>query len=186
MHVSQTTCKTTGWWVQASAERLQAVLGDDLVASLKDIKQLTPTEQAQVHTALMQVALTATAFLHRAQGNAGPPAALTAEHRQLKAYETKLQKVLTNEDLKAQRKKMEINIDAAHRFIEHAIPELTRQQKTSLKQVWAPCLPLPFHLRPAKQSLPGRCGFEQTWRIERAAQLLHAHRPGGKACRGKT
>lgn len=145
MHVSQTTCQTTGWWVQASAERLQAVLGDDLVASLKDIKQLTPTEQAQVHTALMQVALTATAFLHRAQGNAGPPAALTAEHRQLKAYETKLQKVLANEDLKAQRKKMEINIDAAHRFIEHAIPELTRQQKTSLKQVWAPCLPLPFH-----------------------------------------
>lgn len=60
---------------------------------------------------------------------------LKSELLMVNAYKQKVQKAVAKEELSAQKKKTEINIDAMHRFIEHAIPDLDQDQKAGLKRV---------------------------------------------------
>ena len=53
----------------------------------------------------------------------------------LKAYGKKVRKLESAEYLALHKPATEINIAAANRFINHAIPDLSKEQKAALKQV---------------------------------------------------
>ena len=53
----------------------------------------------------------------------------------LKAYNKKVRKLESADFLAKHRPATEINIAAANRFINHAIPNLSSEQKAALKQV---------------------------------------------------
>lgn len=60
----------------------------------------------------------------------------------LRQYGDKVEKVKNEKELKAAKKLTNVNIAAANRFISHAIPDLTKEQKQALRQVrvssWLP------------------------------------------------
>lgn len=58
-------------------------------------------------------------------------------------YKRKLSKVQSETILKTTKRKTEINVGAANRFITAAIPELSSEQKQALRQVC--CLSAVFH-----------------------------------------
>ena len=51
------------------------------------------------------------------------------------AYEKKVQAAVAKQELGQQKRGMQINIDAAHRFISNALPDLSAQARQDLKQV---------------------------------------------------
>ena len=57
------------------------------------------------------------------------------QQERVKLYQKKIQKAESAAYVAANKSSTEINIAAANRFITHAIPELTAQQKQALKQV---------------------------------------------------
>ena len=92
-----------------------------------------PLQQAQVHATCMACAVSIGVLLNRMHG--GTSETFAAEQTIIKAYQKKVQKAVAGEELEGLKKKTEINIDAAHRFINHAIPELSQEQKQKLRQV---------------------------------------------------
>jgi len=92
-------------------------------------------QDAQIQVALLHAAVAIGGALQTVHGGGADAAEVKAEHTRAKAYHTKVQKAVAREELKGLRKHTEINIDAAHRFITHAIPELTREQRNGLTQV---------------------------------------------------
>ena len=57
----------------------------------------------------------------------------------LKVYGKKVRKLESAEYLAVNKPALELNVGAANRFISHAIPDLSREQKVALKEVW--CIP---------------------------------------------
>jgi hypothetical protein len=55
----------------------------------------------------------------------------------LEIYRKKIQKVESQKWFKEHKRSLEVNVSAANRFISHAIPELTTEQRAALRQV--PC-----------------------------------------------
>lgn len=53
---------------------------------------------------------------------------------------------------KEHKRTLEVNVSAANRFISHAIPELTNEQRSALKRV--PCQPLESPCMPVLSSTP--------------------------------
>lgn len=53
----------------------------------------------------------------------------------LKVYAGKVEKAAAAQWLSTHRPKTQVNLAAANRFITHAIPELSQEQKTALQEV---------------------------------------------------
>ena len=53
----------------------------------------------------------------------------------IKRYQAKLKKLIEDEELASRRRTITLNVGAANRFIDAAIPDLTEDQKAALKKV---------------------------------------------------
>jgi len=97
---------------------------------------LPPLQQAQMRVAEMEAALALSQCLHTLQGDREAfDAALRAEATVLAAYKTKVNAAVAQQELLQSKRVTEVDIDAAHRFITHAIPELSEKSRADLKQV---------------------------------------------------
>jgi hypothetical protein len=97
---------------------------------------LPPLQQAQVHLAQLEAVLALSQSLRTLQGEGDFHAQVTDSAVTLaKAYAKKVRKEVASEELGSAKQGLEVNIDAAHRFITHAIPELSSNQKEQLKAV---------------------------------------------------
>lgn len=107
----------------------------------------SPLHRGQVLLTHIDAALTIGALLHKLDGNEHlTEVAFKAEHTMFQQYTVKVKKAVGRQELSNQRKKTEVNVDAMHRFIEHAIPDLDQDQKHQLKQVWSVSLTItPVH-----------------------------------------
>lgn len=92
--------------------------------------------KSQVLVQHMDAALTIGALLYKLDGSEQlTDVSFKAEHQMFQQYTTKVKKAVGRQELSNQRKKTEVNVDAMHRFIEHAVPDLDQDQKQQLKQV---------------------------------------------------
>ena len=64
-----------------------------------------------------------------------PMTTSSSKQERIGRYKRKLSKVQSETILKTTKRKTEINVQAANRFITAAIPELSADQKQALKQV---------------------------------------------------
>ena len=64
---------------------------------------------------------------------------ILCSQERLSIYRKKIQKVESEKWFKEHKRTLEVNVSAANRFISHAIPELTNEQRSALKRV--PCQP---------------------------------------------
>jgi hypothetical protein len=121
--------------VQAQLQQLQAAL-DELDRSIAPggAETLPPLQQAQVHLAHLDMAVSLTSCMHGLEGEGALPAALEPETRIVEAYRGKMTRALARVELATHRRPMEINIDAAHRFIEHATG-LGQETREKLRKV---------------------------------------------------
>jgi hypothetical protein len=113
---------------------------DEATALVKQYGVTTesPLHKSQVLLTHMDAALTIGALLHKLDGSEQlTEVAFKAEHRMFQHYTTKVKRAVGRQELSNQRKKTEVNVDAMHRFIEHAVPDLDAHQKQQLKQVCA-------------------------------------------------
>lgn len=110
------------------------------------MKQHGVTTESQLHKSQVllthiDAALSIGALLHKLDGSEQlTEVSFKAEHRMFQQYTTKVKKAVGRQELSNQRKKTEVNVDAMHRFIEHAVPDLDHDQKQQLKQVLFACL----------------------------------------------
>ena len=122
--------------LQARAHELQEATVS-LSASVEcEVEQLPPLQRAQCECARIQAALALASWLHSLHGEASEYVdVLQAERTMLAAYEKKVQAAVAKQELGRKKRGLEINVDAAHRFITHAIPDLSAAQKAELQQV---------------------------------------------------
>ena len=99
-----------------------------------------PLQQAQMHIAEMEAASALAQCLHTLQGDrAAFDAAIRGESTVLTAYKAKVQAAVAKDELAHAKRTTEVNIDAAHRFIMHAITDLSAQKREALRQVRLIC-----------------------------------------------
>lgn len=97
---------------------------------------MPPLQQAQVLCTQLRAALALGTCLHTLQGeDIVQTEALKSEQTMLEAYIKKIMASVAKQELGRHKRGMQIDIDAAHRFITHAIPDLSQQAKKDLKQV---------------------------------------------------
>lgn len=119
----------------------QSCFQDKLKETETLVKQYGVTTESQLHKSQVllthiDAALTIGTLLHKLDGSEQlTEMAFKAEHRMFQQYTTKVKKAVGRQELSNQRKKTEVNVDAMHRFIEHAVPDLDHAQKQQLKQV---------------------------------------------------
>lgn len=105
---------------------------------LEDVQQDSPShlQKSQILLCQADAAVTLGALLHKLEGcNELTDVMLKSELLMVGAYREKIQKVVAKAELGTQRKRTEVNVDAMHRFIEHAIPDMDQRQKAGLKRV---------------------------------------------------
>lgn len=121
--------------LQRAAAALQACCSTGALAP-DGQSDLPPLQQAQAQVAEMEAALALSQCLHTLQGDKEAfDAAIRAELNVLAAYKTKVLAAVAKQELAHSKRTTEVNIDAAHRFITHAIPDLSAQTRAGLKQV---------------------------------------------------
>lgn len=123
----------------AKVKHIQSLL-KELKQVLEDIKdetsQSSQLQKSQVLLCNAHATLALGALLYKLEGcDELTDVMLKSELLMVSAYKQKVQKAVAKEELRTQKKKTEINIDAMHRFIEHAIPDLDEAQKAGLKRV---------------------------------------------------
>ena len=123
----------------------QRCLQDKLQETEALVKQYGVAADSELHKSQVllthiDTALTIGALLHKLDGSEQlTELSFKAEHRMFQQYTTKVKKAVGRQELSNQRKKTEVNVDAMHRFIEHAVPDLDHEQKQQLKQVRSAC-----------------------------------------------
>lgn len=123
--------------INITCVQLQNLL-TNLRQQLEDIKdeQSSQLQKSQVLMCNADATLALGALLYKLEGcDELADVMLKSELLMLGAYKQKVQKAVAKEELSMQKKKTEVNIDAMHRFIEHAIPDLDQVQKADLKKV---------------------------------------------------
>ncbi|KAF6256578.1 hypothetical protein COO60DRAFT_1528769 [Scenedesmus sp. NREL 46B-D3] len=120
--------------VQAAVDELEEHMQPFLEASPKDLTaQLTPLEQVKVNLALAQSVVTLYQLHRRLAAANLDKHPLQRELERLAAYERKVKNAVTADDLARSRPGASLNIAAANRFIDAAIPDLTDEQKRALR-----------------------------------------------------
>lgn len=113
-------------------------LVDDLKQLLQEIKDQDGNnlQRAQILLCEADAMCALGALLYKLDGcDELASTMLKSELVMVDAYKQKVQKAVARQELSQQRKKTEVNIDAMHRFIEHAIPDLEQSQRDALKKV---------------------------------------------------
>lgn len=98
---------------------------------------LPPLQKAQAMCAEMKAILALGETLHNLEGE--DSSALESSKTALAAYEKKVWAAVAKQELGRKKRGMQINIDAAHRFITNALPDLSEQAKSELKQARRRC-----------------------------------------------
>lgn len=98
------------------------------------LSQMNPLERAQ--SLLLLAKITTTLFTLRLRCNGVNPDehAVKSEHERLRLYQEKVQRCVELSKAPLQPSAT-INAQAATRFIEHSLPDLTREQKQSMKEI---------------------------------------------------
>lgn len=94
---------------------------------------LPPLQQAHIVCAQMRAMISLGDTLHTLEGEQSVN--LDASRRIVAAYEKKVQAAVAKQELGQKKRSMQIDIDAAHRFISAAIPDLSAQARQDLQQV---------------------------------------------------
>lgn len=97
--------------------------------------KLTPMQRANAHLNVARGLHHAYIMLLRTQGLTSKNHPYHQESERLKVYGKKVRKLESAEYLATHKPALELNIGAANRFISHAIPDLSADQKTALKEV---------------------------------------------------
>lgn len=120
--------------VKAALDDLEEHMQPFLEASPKDIAaQLTPLERVKVNLALAQSVVTLYQLHRRLDAAALDKHPIQKELERLAAYERKVKKAVAADDLARLRPGTSLNIAAANRFIDAAIPDLSAEQKQALR-----------------------------------------------------
>jgi hypothetical protein len=121
----------------ASSRRMQAQLTDvEQIIKQRQVEKVPALHRSQILLTHIDTALTMGALLHKLEGNERlSETHFSAENRMLESYTNKVKRYVARQELSHQRKLTEVNVDAMHRFIEHAVPDLTSDQKQELKHV---------------------------------------------------
>ena len=120
--------------VQALAKQLSNKAAEH--ASSCEDDSLPPLQRAQVRCAQMAAAVELATCLAQLQGeDFEHHDELRTERTMLEAYKKRVQEAVNKQDLGSHKRKLEIDVNAAHRFITHAIPDLSSEAKQELKQV---------------------------------------------------
>jgi hypothetical protein len=131
----RTTQSTALCMPQRCVESLQAAVSTSALEGVTSA-ELPPLQQAQVKCAQIQAALALGRCLHVLQGEGSEAVdALQSERTMLEAYSKKVKAAVAKQELGHHKRGTEINIDAAHRFITHAIPDLSKQARQELQNV---------------------------------------------------
>lgn len=93
-----------------------------------------PLERAQLHISQAKCAKDLFELLRKCSGHGESDKAFVKEGERLAAYEKKVRRVTSDKLLSESRPSIGVNIAAANRFIDHAIPDLTPEQRQLLRQ----------------------------------------------------
>ncbi|KAF8065949.1 hypothetical protein HT031_003010 [Scenedesmus sp. PABB004] len=123
--------------VKCALDDLETHMTPFLEAAPRDlVAQLTPQERVRAHLALAQAVMVLFQLHRRLDGAAlGEAHPAHKELERLAAYERKAKKALTADDLARTRPGASLNVAAANRFIDAAIPDLTPEQKAALRSM---------------------------------------------------
>lgn len=121
-------------------QRLLNALGSALeaaaavVQSPQDLAALTPLQRANILLATAR-AVHVLHHLHQRSHGRDPMAAASAQQelQRLKQYTAKVQRAEQAEELRNARPTLTLDVAAASRFIDHAIPSLTQEQRQRLR-----------------------------------------------------
>jgi hypothetical protein len=126
--------------LQRRANSIEASISSLNKLAAENPGDLHPLKQAQVYLAQLEAVLALSQSLRTLQGEGDFHAQVTdSEVTLAKAYAKKVRKEVAREELGTTKRGLEVNIDAAHRFITHAIPELSAKQKEQLQAVRMAC-----------------------------------------------
>lgn len=119
--------------LQACRKVLEALNRDSKALLALSLSELPPLERAQAYTAAATLANAQHNLLRLLQGKQ-PDAASRQEGERITQYSRKLGKPLAALELAASRPSFSLDVAAANRFIDAAIPDLTPGQKQQLKE----------------------------------------------------
>jgi exosome complex protein LRP1 len=120
---------------QRALSGLQQQLQPFLNGSLKELEsQLDVFQRASLHGVLAQAAASLFQLLLRTRGQDPEEHPFAKDVETSKRFVKKARKVLAEKELSEAKRHTLVNVEAANRFITHAIPELTKDQKQALKQ----------------------------------------------------
>lgn len=108
-------------------ETLKAIL------SVPKVDELPALDRAQALVGLGQL-VGALFVLHNKATGSQPSEQLQKEQERIKLYSKKVSKAISADELRKARPTVTLDIAAANRFIDHSIPDLTKEQRQKLKE----------------------------------------------------
>mmetsp|Transcript_15613 Transcript_15613/g.43670 ORF Transcript_15613/g.43670 Transcript_15613/m.43670 type:complete len:219 (-) Transcript_15613:30-686(-) len=118
---------------QGMVEKFETALSPVLNLSPKDLEQLEPLEAAQVQMALAQAANALFKMYLMSAGTDPANSSVKKEEERLQQYSKRLAAAMNEHQLANSKRSLAVDIGAANRFIEHAIPDLSSEQKVMLR-----------------------------------------------------
>eukprot|EP01026_Neomeris_dumetosa_P054109 TRINITY_DN4852_c0_g1_i1.p1 TRINITY_DN4852_c0_g1~~TRINITY_DN4852_c0_g1_i1.p1 ORF type:complete len:155 (+),score=29.19 TRINITY_DN4852_c0_g1_i1:46-510(+) len=100
--------------------------------NVKSTQELAPLQEAQLNLLLARAGQ---ALYDIYMNSLGKESDAQINHQRLKAYLKKVQQVEYRLESTQEEQNLKLDIEAASRFIEHALPELTQEQKDNFKNV---------------------------------------------------
>eukprot|EP01024_Parvocaulis_polyphysoides_P040465 TRINITY_DN36825_c0_g1_i4.p2 TRINITY_DN36825_c0_g1~~TRINITY_DN36825_c0_g1_i4.p2 ORF type:complete len:142 (-),score=27.06 TRINITY_DN36825_c0_g1_i4:122-547(-) len=123
--------------VQSQLNNMEEILQQfdeaiEAAIKLKSSSELAPLQEAHLQLLL---ARSGQAVYDIFMNTLGKESDSKTNHQRLKAYTKKVQQSETQLLQTEEQQNLKLDIQAANRFIEHALPELTKEQKQLMKQV---------------------------------------------------
>lgn len=96
-------------------------------------ESLEPLQRAELHLSQAQTLKALLDLLRKCNGHTETDGSFAKEADRLEAYEKKVRKAVSGKLLSDARPTVALDVAAANRFIDHAIPDLTPEQRQALK-----------------------------------------------------
>uniref|UniRef100_A0A061R305 Nuclear nucleic acid-binding protein C1D n=1 Tax=Tetraselmis sp. GSL018 TaxID=582737 RepID=A0A061R305_9CHLO len=124
--------------LQATISKFEEILQPFEGIRLQELQQLKPLEAAQLQLGLAQSAMALFKLYLLSVGTDPSGHAVQKEEERLREYSRKIAAAREEEEAAAAKSSaLSLDIAAANRFIEHAIPELTEDQRAQLRKAGA-------------------------------------------------
>ncbi|KAK9804165.1 hypothetical protein WJX73_007422 [Symbiochloris irregularis] len=124
--------------LQGSLDKLETALGAWGTTDTKALnRELPPIDRAVTHLCLAKAAVALLEMHLRASGTPLQSSILQQEKTRLLVYQQKVDKAAAAWWLTEHKPATHLNVAAANRFITHAIPELSQEQRDALKAATA-------------------------------------------------